>query len=201
MTVLLENQHDDLHDVRLATRAQGLLSEFNAAGVLIAADVHVATTLGGLCSESDDSVLLAAALAVRAVREGSVCLDLAEAHRSAGDVENPEDLDALPWPEPSGWMPACERSPLIAVGTNGPDDRPLRLVDGLLYLDRYWREEQLVRDQLETRTSRPAPTVDTERLRAALNRLFPGAVPDLQRLAVAACVTGWVTVIAGSSPY
>ncbi len=29
------------------------------------------------------------------------------------------------------------------------------------------------------------------------DRLFPGAAPDLQRLAVAACVTGWVTVIAG----
>ncbi|HMG31544.1 MAG TPA: hypothetical protein VK585_15645, partial [Jiangellaceae bacterium] len=87
MTVL-----DDLHDDRLATRAQGLLAQFNAAGVLTAADVHVASTLGRLCGESSDPVLLAAALAVRAVREGSVCLDLAEAHRSAGDVEEPADL-------------------------------------------------------------------------------------------------------------
>ena len=147
MTVLLENPHDDLHDVRLATRARGLLAEFNAAGVLTAADVHVATTVGRLCGESNDDVLLAAALAVRAVREGSVCLDLAEAHRSAGDVDDPADLEALPWPEPSAWLAACVESPLIAVGVDGPEDRPLRLVDGLLYLDRYWREEQLVRDR------------------------------------------------------
>ena len=75
--------------------------------------------------------------------------------------------------------------------------RPLRLIDDLLYLDRYWREEQLVRAELDARTSRTPPDVDTERLRAALDRFFPDPPPDLQRLAVAACVTGWVTVIAG----
>ena len=51
--------------------------------------------------------------------------------------------------------------------------------------------------ELDTRTSRTPPDVDTERLRAALDRFFPDPPPDLQRLAVAACVTGWVTVIAG----
>ena len=192
MTVL-----DDLHDHRLATRAQGLLAEFNAAGVLTAADVHVASTLGRLCGESSDPVLLAAALAVRAVREGSVCLDLPEAHRSAGDVEDPAGLGALPWPVPSPWLAECSNSPLIAVGVDGPDDRPLRLVDGLLYLDRYWREEQLVRAELDTRTARTPPDVDTNRLRAVLGRLFAAPAPDLQRLAVAVCVTGWVTVVAG----
>jgi exodeoxyribonuclease V alpha subunit len=176
-----------------------LLAVFNAAGVLTAADVHVATTLGRLCGESDDHVLIAAALAVRAVREGSVCLDLAEAHRSAGDVEDPSDLEALPWPPPSDWLAACSDSTLIAVGVDGPDDRPLRLVDGLLYLDRYWREERLVSTELDTRTKRERepPAVDRARLRAALNRLFDVAAPDLQRLAVAACVTGRVTIVAG----
>ena len=197
MTVLLENHHNDLHDVRLAIRARGLLADFNTAGVLIAADVHVATTLGRLCEESNEDVLLAAALAVRAVREGSVCLDLAEAHRGAGDVDDPADLAALPWPEPTAWPAACARSPLIAVGIDEPAGRPLRLIDDLLYLDRYWREEQLVQAELDARTSRTPPDVDTERLRAALDRFFPDPPPDLQRLAVAACVTGWVTVIAG----
>jgi hypothetical protein len=49
-----------------------------------AADVLVAATLGRLCGESNDEVLLAAALAVRALRERSVCLDLADATRSTG---------------------------------------------------------------------------------------------------------------------
>ena len=184
-------------DARVATRARGLLAAFNAAGVLTAADVHVATTLGRLCGESDDHVLVAAALAVRAVREGSVCLDLAEAHRSAGDVEDPSDLEALPWPNPPDWLAACSDSPLVAVGIDGADDRPLRLVDRLLYLDRYWREERLVATELDARTKRARPPVDRARLRAALGRLFDGRAPDLQRLAVAACVTGPVTIVAG----
>lgn len=52
------------------------LASFNDAEVLIAADVHVARQLGRLAGESHPDVLLAAALAVRAVRQGSVCLDL-----------------------------------------------------------------------------------------------------------------------------
>ena len=197
MTALDDRLHDDLHDRRRATRARGLLAEFNAAGVLAAADVHVATTLGRLCGESTDDVLLAAALAVRAVREGSVCLDLAEAHRSAGDVDDRTVLETLSWPQPTEWLAGCADSPLIAVGTDGPDNRPLRLVDGLLYLDRYWREEQLVVAELDARTSREPPTVDAERLSVALDRIFPSPAPDLQRLAVAACVTGRLTIIAG----
>jgi len=184
-------------DARLATRAQGLLATFNVGGVLSAADVQVASTLGRLCAESDDNVLLAAALAVRAVREGSVCLDLADAQRTVGDTDEPVDLTTFPWPEPSPWLTACEASPLISAGIDGPDDRPFRLVDGLLYLDRYWREERRVVAELEARTSSEPPTVDTDQLRKALDRLFPQPAPDLQRLAVAASVTGRLTIIAG----
>jgi exodeoxyribonuclease V alpha subunit len=193
----LDTVHDDLHDARLATRAQGLLATFNAAGVLTAADVHVASTLGQLCGESNDEVMLAAALTVRAVREGSVCLDLAEAQRPVGDTDEPVDLTTLPWPERSFWLAACEASPLVSVGADGPDNRPLRLVDGLLYLDRYWGEERLVVAELDARTSREPPTIDAERLRTALDRFFPSLAPDLQRLAVAACVTDRLTIIAG----
>ena len=39
---------DEAFDVRRALGAEGLLREFNEAGVLTAADVHVATTLAGL---------------------------------------------------------------------------------------------------------------------------------------------------------
>ncbi|HSK55995.1 MAG TPA: exodeoxyribonuclease V subunit alpha [Jiangellales bacterium] len=187
----------DPFDARLALRASGLLGDFNAAGVLTAADVHVASTLGRLCGEPDERVLLAAALAVRAVREGSVCLDLPGVRASVGDVEDPGDLDALPWPEPAAWLTVVEASALVAVGTDGPADRPVRLVDGLLYLDRYWREERLVAAELESRAARTAPAVNRTRLASALDRYFDGDAPDHQRLAVAAAATGWVTVVAG----
>ena len=69
----------DGHDVQRVQHAEGLLRAFNQAGVLAAADVHVAMRLGRLGSERDDLVLLGAALTVRALRNGSVCLDIATA--------------------------------------------------------------------------------------------------------------------------
>ena len=112
--------------------ATGLLGDFNAAGVLDAADVHVAARLSELAKETDETVALALALVVRAVRGGSVCVDLATV---AAEVGEPD----LSWPEPSAWLAAVQASVLA--------DSPavLRVYDDrLVYLDRYWREEEQV---------------------------------------------------------
>ena len=50
--------------------------EYQEAGVLSVADVHTCVRLGRLGGETDERVLLAAALTVRALRHGSVCLEL-----------------------------------------------------------------------------------------------------------------------------
>jgi len=135
----------DPFDVRYATRSSGALAEFNRAGVLSGADLHVANTLGRLGGESDGRVLLAIALAVRAVRLGSVCIDVRQLRETiAADTEEYVDPGTLPWPEPAEWHASCQAQP-AAVGVDGEPDRPVRLVDDLLYLDRYWRQEHLVR--------------------------------------------------------
>ena len=87
MTELFEPVSE--HDWRLTRGGGDLLSAFNAGHLLTASDIHVATRVGELGGESDERVLLALALAVRAVRRGSVCLDLAAVPQAA-----PE----LPWP-------------------------------------------------------------------------------------------------------
>ena len=81
----------------IPVRAAGVLADFTAAGVLSAADVHVALRLSRLGGERSGTVLLAAALAVRGVRTGSVCVDLATV---AGSVVRDEDAPPgdLPWP-------------------------------------------------------------------------------------------------------
>lgn len=188
----------DPYDVRLARSATGLARTFNEAGVLTAADVHVASRLGRLGGESDERVLLAAALTVRGARLGSVCVPLAELrHTVTVEDETAADLAALPWPGGEAWLAACTASPLVADGPTGDPWRPLRLVDGLLYLDRYWRQEELVRTELDERTARPGPGVDVERLRAAIARLFPDPAPDRQRLAAVMAAVRPVTVLAG----
>ena len=66
----------DRWDRRLVPSASGLLGELNRAGLLDPADIHVALRLAALSGEDDECVTLAAALAVHAVSQGSVCVDL-----------------------------------------------------------------------------------------------------------------------------
>ncbi|MCD2193007.1 exodeoxyribonuclease V subunit alpha [Actinomycetospora endophytica] len=179
--------------VRFAVRATGLLAEFGSRGVLEPADIAVARRLGRLGGETDEPVLLAAALTVRALRAGSVCLDLADVDRRVlGEDDALVDTDDLAWPEPGAWEAALAASPLTNPGG------PLRLDDGLLWLDRYRRQEDQVRDDLTARAVAPPPVVDRSRLRAALNRLFHDVdADDRQRLACAVATLRWTAVVAG----
>ncbi|MCU1605265.1 MAG: recD [Modestobacter sp.] len=172
----------------IPVRATGVLREFAEAGVLSAADVHVALRLSRLGHERSEIVLLAAALAVRGVRTGSVCVELATVADSVVPEEDAPPVE-LCWP--ADWT-ALHDSPLIALGPAAPW-RPLRLVDGLLYLDRYWQQEQSVRRELDERAARPAPAVDL----TSLGSLFPGPAPDRQRLAAAVAAGRWVSVLTG----
>ena len=176
---------EDPRDQRLALGATGLLHTFNAGEVLVAADVHVATRLGALLGEADQQVLLATALAVRAVRAGSVCVDLATVH----DLPLEHD-EALPWPEVSPWVAAVAASPLVA-------QEMLRLDGTRLYLDRYWREEGQVCDDLVTRLRRDPPELDEEALAAGVLRVFPADGYAEQRDAVRSAASRWTTVLTG----
>ncbi|PKV81544.1 exodeoxyribonuclease V subunit alpha [Nocardia fluminea] len=196
--------------IQVAQRGTGLLRVFNEAGVLSAADVHVAVRLGRLGREDSEDVLFAAALAVRAVRSGSVCLELARMREIGIDADETRDgatgIDpaTLPWPDTDRVLTALRRSPLIRGGQSGPL-RPLRMVEAdadggaLLYLDRYYQQEQTLRRVL-TERSTDHPVVETELVRAQLDRLFAdplGDGPDRQRLAAALAATHWTTVVAG----
>ncbi|MDO9377788.1 MAG: exodeoxyribonuclease V subunit alpha [Nocardioidaceae bacterium] len=193
---------DDPHHVHRARGATGVLAAFNAAGVLESADVHVARRLARLGPEDDESVLLAVALAVRAVRHGSVCLELATVQeltvvdQADGTVAAP-GTDDLAWPAVDGWLAALRRSALVADGLDGPADRPLRLVGGSLYLDRYWRQEQVIAAAIDGAALRPPPAVDAARLVLARDRLFDTEAPDRQRLAAVVAAHRWVSVLAG----
>ena len=179
--------------------------------MLAAADVHVAVRLAAITGESDETIALAAALAVRAPRLGHVFVDLATIRETATvESDEPVDLSALPWPEVEGWTRALEASPLVAVGEEVVESRPLRLVGTALYLDRYWREERQVAADL--RALGGAQTVDETVLADGLARVFrsreddeatpadppaPSGDDSLQRAAVATAVRRRFAVVAG----
>lgn len=186
----------------IAVSASGLLKTFSENGLLGWADVHPALHLCFLYGESDERVQLAAALAVRALRSGSLCIEIASAPQTAAQWErldgaaSDEAAPAVPaqdWPEPNGWLAALEASPIVTVGdgTDGPV-RPLRLAHGLLYLERYWRDQEAVRSRI------------LERLLASDAPL--GVVPEVssgdpraaqQDAALRLALTSGLTIIAG----
>jgi exodeoxyribonuclease V alpha subunit len=187
--------------------APGLLRAFNDAGVLGQADVHVARVIARLGGEDDPDVVLAAALAVRAPRLGHVYADLRTVRDTVTvDDDGAADVAALPWPEAQRWLDAVAGSGCVDPGAaHDPGDaRPLRLAGSRLYLDRYWRYEQRIADELRRRAGAPADDVDLAVLRSGVDRLFPRREPglveeggDLQRLAAATAVLRRVSVIAG----
>lgn len=163
---------------RRAVSATGLLRTFTEAEVLDASDVHVAQRLCELVKVPDERVALAVALVVRALRNGSVCLDLRTVEQQVG-------LDGLPWPKVDDWFAVIAEHPL----TGQP---PVLHVDGdLLYLDRYWLEEQQVCDDILRMTAaRPAQPVPD------LDRLFPPGFEE-QRAAAELALSQGLTVLTG----
>jgi exodeoxyribonuclease V alpha subunit len=146
--------------------AEGLLRTFVDDGVIETPDVQVAQRLTALRKETDERVALAVALVVRALRGGSVCVDLSSA-------EIP-DLAA-----------AVKASALLT------DPLILRLNGDLLYLDRYWLEEQQVCDDIlamvEARPMQVSPDID---------RLFPEGFEE-QRAAAKVALSQGLTVLTG----
>ncbi|WP_077742305.1 exodeoxyribonuclease V subunit alpha [Mycolicibacterium boenickei] len=148
------------------------------AEILEPADVHVAQRLSTLAEESTPSVVLALALAVRALRGGSVCVDLRA-------VAEQTQLPDLPWPQPDEWLAAVAASPLLGAPP------VLRLFGDLLYLDRYWLEEQQVCDDVLTLVgAQPAGSAPD------VARLFPPGFEE-QRAAAKVALSQGLTVLTG----
>ena len=171
--------------------ATGILAAFCEAAMLSLVDFHLARRVGDLSGEAAPAVQLAFALAVRELRLGSVCLDLATAAAELlPEVDGEVDVDvtALPWPEPTAWLAAVAASPAVA----GPDDegRAFRLDGSLLYLDRYWRQERRLADLLRARSDAdPGEPVPLPAL--------PSEFDTHQRDAIAAALAHNTTVITG----
>ena len=177
--------------------ATGLTASFNDGGALSPLEVHASSVIARLWSESDGRVILAAALAVRGTRYGHVCIDL-RSQREAMVVEGQpaEVVEELPWPDPDGWAEAVAGSPMVGDGKGG---EPLVLVDGRLYLERYFRYEEQVAELIQARVTEPPTSLGAE-VRAELDALLPpgpASNPDRQHTAASAALTGRLTVIAG----
>ena len=176
------------------------LAPFVEAGVLDASDVYVAGVIARSVGGVEPEVLLGAALAARAPRLGHVCVAIRTIAGSiVADDAGAGSIDSLPLPDPVRWMGLLAASPAVS----GPDDppgeviRPLVWDDTCLYLERYWRFERQVADELLRRagTDGGLTTLSPE-LDAILDTFFKDMDP-LQREAATKALTSRITVIGG----
>jgi exodeoxyribonuclease V alpha subunit len=177
----------------------GLLREVHATGVLGWGDVHVAQKLSHLFGESDQRVQLALALTVRALREGSTCLELDHVDQARFETED-ESFANLPeglWPQTQDWLTAIAASPLVSIGAEPAGERPLRLVGSRLYLERYWQEETTVATELVNRRGAVIAGPDPVQLRELTADLFTDRVDPDQAVATVVPLYCAVSVIAG----
>ncbi|NDZ95576.1 exodeoxyribonuclease V subunit alpha [Streptomyces sp. SID6673] len=186
-------------DPRAVVAHDGVLGLLNTSGLLDAADVHVTRRLVHLSrGQVSETAQIGAALAVRAVRQGSTCLAIA---RIPELVADDEAVSAV-MPSSVELERALADSVLVRGGATGPL-RPLVLAssdDGpLLYLRKYFRQEELIRSVLgERRSSRP--DVDVRDIASAVDAVFGPAGPgdaDLQRIAAEMAAVSWTLVVAG----
>lgn len=195
-------------DVHVARRLGAMTGEDDARVLLAVALAVAALRAGSVCVDLADAPALVATEPVDVADAwGHVATEPTDPATPWSLVETGPDASvappggqprALPWPAldgPDGWHAVVRRSVLVADGPDGPPDRPVRWVDGRVYLDRYWRDELVVRRDLHGRLVRLR--VDVGALDSAAARLFPRPDDEHQREAVRAAGTSRLTVLTG----
>ncbi len=199
MTAVPDVPARDAFDGQSVAAGDGLLAELNTHGILDAADIHVTKRMRRLAGERESAAVdLGLALTVRSVRSGSTCLSRAQI-ADALDIAERGGVTAAPTVDDV--IDALATSTLARGGDAGPL-RPVVVMDSdngpLVYFGKYFAQEQAIREILADRAA-AHPVVDTERLDAAIVRVFgpdPGE-PDRQRIAARVAARRWITVLAG----
>lgn len=177
------------------TRPSMTVDDLVGLGVLNPAEVQVATTIGRIAGDDDPLVLATIGLAVRAVRYGHVCLELARVV-AQGLVDDDGRRVDVAMPAVDDWRDILIASPLVRSRL-APDDTPLVIDDDRLYLDRYWRLEQRLAQGLAA-ASQPANDRDLDELER-IARSLVGDEPQMasQRQAVVVAARQRLTVLTG----
>lgn len=201
------------HFLASRTGTLALLNRWQALGWLKALDTALVKLLAQLDPDAEPLVLLAVALTSHQLGHGHICLDLQTLLNDPdltlllppeGQVaEHAEDLPSqrLVGIRLSDWLTSLERSCLVRRQTDA-SVTPLVLLNGRLYLQRYWQYEHSVAEQLVRRINGTQPL--PEDFSARLAHLFNTPLivagkqqTDWQKVACAMAAQGQLTLITG----
>lgn len=190
-----------------------LLNRWLDAGWIRALDVALVKLLAKLDPDVEPLVLLATALVSHQLGHGHICLDLQSVLRDPdlalllppeGRVTDEQPVlpsQLLAAVSLARWLDALQRSALLYQHTDA-SAKPLVLLDGRLYLYRYWQYESSVAQRLVQRidTQMPLAADFSERLTALFNEplIVDGQrQTDWQKVACAMAAQGQLTLITG----
>ncbi len=201
------------HFLTSRTDTLALLNRWQVLGWLKALDTALVKLLAQLDPDAEPLVLLAVALTSHQLGHGHICLDLQTLLNDPdltlllppeGQVaEHAEDLPSqrLMGIRLTDWLASLDRSRLVRRQTD-VGVTPLVLLNGRLYLQRYWQYEHSVAEQLVRRINGTLPLSDDFSARLADLFNTPLIVAgkqqtDWQKVACAMAAQGQLTLITG----
>lgn len=165
------------------------LAALQHANVVLPGEVLIGERVARLAHEPADSpATVALVLALAAARHGSSALDLRlvpTMPTGAPDEDASPLGDVLAVPDAETWHQDISRSALVTQGV-------LHIEKDLVFLDRYWRDEQLIADAIRRRTALTPPPLREPTDTAHLDKL-----DSEQRQAVRGVFTHTTTVLTG----
>ncbi len=172
------------------------LSTLRSEDIIRDIDLEICRFLKSEHPDIDEAVLLAACLTSYNYSQGNVCMELG---RFAGQrlfVDEDTEAEISP-PDLQHWRQLLAGSP--AVGSPG-EFCPLILDDSdRLYLHKLWHYEDVLAQELITRSTEKAEDIDRERLKDGLDRLFAHSTqqPDWQQVAAVSALYHKLSIISG----
>lgn len=191
-----------------------LLNDWLEVSWIRALDIALVKLLAKLDPDAEPLVLLAIALVSHQLGHGHICLDLPSVLRDpdlalllppegrAAEQQPMLPSELLAAVSQQRWLAALASSALLYRHAEHASAKPLVLVDGRVYLYRYWQYESTVAQHLVQRidTQMPLAADFSQRLTALFNEPLMVAgerQTDWQKVACAMAAQGQLTLITG----
>lgn len=197
---MMSHKPDELADNFQISELSSLLAPFIDAELFTDTELQLVDLLGSLVNETQPLPLCLLGLAIRAPRIGHVCvdlLDLTDVERRCfneviGEAPDSDGVDLV-----DRLTTALNSSPLL--NATEPSAAIAVLDETLFYLQRMWKEEINVFQQLRAAMTQQDREIDA-REAAALDEFFeplPGNEVDYQRRGAERALTSRLTLISG----
>ncbi|MEI7533937.1 MAG: exodeoxyribonuclease V subunit alpha [Verrucomicrobiae bacterium] len=160
-------------------------------------DRHFAALMQKFSGKDCPELILAAALVSRRLAEGHSCFSLGELAGQTFPASPAENVSPLKLPTLASWEKILRATPV--VGDPGASTSLILDAAGRLYLQRYWKYERTVAEEILKRRQQPPFALDAKAVVTSLEKLFSASTNknNWQKVAAFAALRQRFSVIIG----